>query len=100
MFYEDHSKSTWPASKSYENVRTAAEDLLISAKLNFFFSFPAWSHQSFLVMYQTDKPVVLYIYQDIQKIDEVACKAWYVNKCDSISKLKNVPLNNKKFYEN
>lgn len=69
-------------------------------KVELFVSFPAWSHQSFLVMYQTDKPVVLYIYQDIQKIDEVACKAWYVNKCDSISKLKNVPLNNKKFYEN
>ncbi|XP_057299676.1 uncharacterized protein LOC130630266 [Hydractinia symbiolongicarpus] len=95
-FWEGLPKSKRPASKSYGYVKDAAKDLLTPAKLKFF-SFLAGILQPFLVMYQTDKPMVPYMYQDLTKLLKnlmrLIVKPDVLTKCESISDLKAVNLN-------
>ena len=97
-FWEGLPKSKRPAYKSYASVKSAVEDLLTPAKLKFF-SFLAGFLQPVLVKYQTDKPMVPYLYQDLskllKKLMRLIVKPDVLTKCESISDLENVNLNDK-----
>ena len=64
--WEKLPKSKRPKSKSYEHLNSAVEDLLTPGKLQFF-SFFASLFEPFLVMYQTNQPMIPYMYNDLQK---------------------------------
>ena len=65
--WEKLPKSKRPKSKSYEHLKSAVEDLLTPAKLQFF-SFFTSLFEPFLVMYQTNQPMIPYMYNDLQKL--------------------------------
>ena len=55
--WEKLPKSRRPGPKSYEHLKSAVEDLLTPAKLQFF-SFFVSLFEPFLVMYQTNQPMI------------------------------------------
>ena len=59
--WEKLPKYKQPSSKSYANVNAAVEDPMIPAKLTFF-GFVAGILQPILMKYQSDKPMVPYMY--------------------------------------
>ena len=87
-----------PNSKSFLNLQSASNDLFIPAKLSFF-SFVAGILQPFLVKYQTDDPMVPYLYNDVfnisKKIMNLIVKPDIMIKCISDAELKNVNLSSK-----
>ena len=66
-FWQKLPKSKRPNSKSFLNLQSAINDLITPTKLSFF-SFIAGILQLFLVKYQTDDPVVPYLYNDLFNI--------------------------------
>ena len=56
-----------PSSKNHANVKAAVENPMTPAKLTFF-SFVAGILLPILVKYQSDKPIVPYMYQDLLKL--------------------------------
>ena len=61
------SMSTCPKNKSYENLVKHCADLLIQAKLHFF-SFVAGILKSYLVTFQTDNPMVPFMFDVLENI--------------------------------
>ena len=92
-FWEKLPKSRRPSSKSYLNLDAAVKDPFTPAKLNFF-SFIAGLFQPFLLQYQTDNPMVPYLYNDlitlIKKIMNLIVKPEIVKECANAADLKNV----------
>ena len=81
-YWEKLSKYKQPSSKSYANVKAAVEDPITGAKLTFF-NFVAGILQPILVKYQSDKPMVPYIYLDLLKLLRkltVSFKTWHCSK--------------------
>ena len=66
-YWEKLPKSKRPSSTSYINVKLAVHDVLTPTKLKFF-CFISGILQPFLLKYQTDKPMVPYLYSDISPI--------------------------------
>ena len=99
--WEKMTKSKRPSCKSYLSVVEAVKDPLMVAKLQFF-SFFAGQFKPFLVAYQTDQPMVPFLYQDllklIRKIMQIVVKPDVLEKCESGSDLKNVDLSNKSVF--
>ena len=96
--WEGLPKSKRPSSKSYANVLSAVNDVLTPAKLHFF-SFAAGIFQPFLLKYQSDKPMIPYLHNDlinlVKKILLLILKPDVVNCCNSIAALRNIDLNEK-----
>ena len=65
--WEKLPKQERPSLKSYANVKAEIEDQMTPAKLTFF-SFVVGSLQPILMKYQSDKPMVAYMYQDLLKL--------------------------------
>lgn len=87
-----------PASKSYPPVVEATQDVLAVAKLGFFSVF-ANQFQPFLVAYQTENPMLSFLYQDliklIRKIMQFIVKPDLRRKYESGRDLKKIDLLNK-----
>ena len=58
-YFEKFPKSKQPYSKSFLNVQDAVYDVFSPAKFQFF---------SFLTFYQTDAPMIPYLYQDLKEV--------------------------------
>ena len=84
--------------KGYTNVKAAVEDPMTPAKLTFF-SFVAGILQPILVKYQSDKPMVPYMYQDLlkllRKLMQLIVKPDIVANCSSAIDLKCIDLDDK-----
>ena len=87
-----------PASKSYPPVVEATQDVLAVAKLGLFSVF-ANQFQPFLVAYQTENPMLSFLYQDliklIRKIMQFIVKPDLRRKYESGRDLKKIDLLNK-----
>ena len=66
-FWEKQSAARRPSSKSYQTVLEATNDILTTAKLSVF-SFIASLFESYLTKYQTDKPMVPFLGQVLEKM--------------------------------
>ena len=62
--WEKLTPSKRPKGKNYQTVLAAIKDYLITGKLNYF-SFIASILQPFLTKYQSDDPLVPFIYDDV-----------------------------------
>ena len=94
-FWQKLSKSKQPKCKSYKIVCDTVDDQLTCAKFCFF-SFVAKTLEPYLVAYQTDKPMILFLYQDlsilIRKILEIIVKPKVVFDCNAAINLKRIDL--------
>ena len=97
-YWEKLSKSKRPKSKSYEHFKSAVEDLLTPAKLQFF-SIIVSLFEQFLVMYQADQPMIPYMYSDLQKLLRklilLIVKPDLLQNCKSATDMKNLDLSDK-----
>ena len=66
-YWESLPKSKRPSSKSYSNVLSAVTDNLTPAELHFF-SYVAGIFQPFLTKYQSDIPMIPFLYSDLLKL--------------------------------
>ena len=91
-------KSKRTKSKSYEHLQSAVEDLPTPAELQLF-SFFASLFELFLVMYQTDQPLISYMYNDLQKLLRksvlLIVKPDLLQNCKSATDMKNLDLSDK-----
>ena len=80
------------------NVKMAVADDLIPAKLKFF-CFIAEIVKPFLTKYQTDKPMVPYLYHDIvriiRRLMQLIVKSEILDKCSTFLDYEGVDLDNK-----
>ena len=94
--WESLPKSKRPSSKSYPNVLSAVNDNLTLVNLHFF-SFVAGIFQPFLIKYQSDKPMVPFVHNDLLRLVKrvllLVLKPDVVNSCTSITALKKIDLN-------
>ena len=93
-FWEKLPKSKLPSSKSYDTLKTAVLDELVIAILGFF-SYLTGMFKPFLTAYQTDHPVISFLYGDLFKlvknIFSIIIKP-DINKCETALKLKEIDL--------
>ena len=86
------------SSKSYANVKAAVEDSMTPAKFTFF-SFVAGILQPILVKYQSEKPMVPCMYQDLlkflRKLVQLIVKPDIVANCSSVIDLECLDLDDK-----
>ena len=96
-FWEKLQKSKRPLSKSYLTVKESVEDPLVTAKLHFF-SFVSSIVEPYLRKYQTDKPMIPFIYFDLKdlviKLLDIIVKPAVINNCKSGKQLKEIDLSN------
>ena len=97
-FWLSLSKSKRPSSKSFESIKTAVENPLTTAKLSFF-SYFASLFQPFLKKYQTSKPMVPYLYQDliqlVRSLLGIVVKNDVLEKCTTVQQLIKINLGDK-----
>ena len=88
-------KSDRPSSKSFFTVSSAVDDILLPAKLSFF-SFIAGILEPYLKAYQTEKPMLPFLYTDLKqlckKLLELIVKPDILAKCKSGLDFKNIDL--------
>ena len=88
------SKSKQPSSKSFINVQKACNDKFTILKLHFFRVFLQASLSRFLTSYQTDWPMILFLYTDltdlVMKILELFVKPDYEFKYFELRKVENI----------
>ena len=91
-FWNALPKSKRPKSKSYKN---ALQDNYLVPKLHFF-AYVANIVEPFLVKYQTDNPMIPFLYFDLNeiiiKLLEIIVKPDILEKCKSWQKLKDLDL--------
>ena len=97
-FWERLPKSKRPKSKSYENVKRAVDDPLLIVKLHFF-SYAAGIVEPFLKKFQTDKPMIPFLFFELKTIVtsilEIIVKPSVIESCiKSTKKLINIDLSN------
>ena len=66
-FWEKKPKSKQPKCKSYINVQKACNDIFTVARLNFF-SYFAGFFKPFLKSYQSNSPMIPYLYTDLSEL--------------------------------
>ena len=81
-FWESLPNSKRRSCKSYNHLMNAVSDILMPANLQFF-SCIAGIIQPFLAKYQSDKPVMPYLYSDILKLIK---KLMQLKKCYLLEK--------------
>ena len=95
-YWDSLSKSQGPASKSYEWLQRDYTDRLVPAKLQFF-AFVAGIFKPYLVMFQTDWPVVPFMCAELEKIFDKLHRLIFRQESFAapiINKLKKKWLNN------
>ena len=97
-YWESLPKSKRPSSKSYSNVLSAVTNNLTPTKLHFF-SYVAGIFQLFLTKYQSDKPMIPFLYSDLFKlVKSVLClvlKPDVVSPCSFLATLKKIDVTDK-----
>ena len=97
-FWVGFPKAKCTSSKSYEDVKKAVDDSLTMVKLSFF-SFFASLFQPFLLKYQTNKPMMPYLYPGLVallKSDlQLVVKDDVLEKCSSGVDLLKIDLGSK-----
>ena len=100
-FWQTLPKSKRPSSKSYENLHAAVKDSFTIPKLNFF-SYVAGIFKPFLVQYQSDNPMVPFLYNDLlnltKKIMLLVIKPEVVHNCSTFSELTKIDLHDKTIF--
>ncbi|XP_066934412.1 uncharacterized protein [Clytia hemisphaerica] len=84
-YWEKKPPNKRPKSKSYANVKTAVNDPLTVVKLKFF-AYVAGILEPFLKMYQTDKPMIPFLYFDLKSIVLTLMKLFIKPNCLSGAK--------------
>ncbi|XP_066910897.1 uncharacterized protein [Clytia hemisphaerica] len=84
-YWEKKPPNKRPKSKSYANVKTAVNDPLTVVKLKFF-AYVAGILEPFLKMYQTDKPMIPFLYFDLKSIVLTLMKLFIKPNCVSGAK--------------
>ena len=96
-FLEKLKKSKQPSSKSYLTVKESVEDPLVTDKLQFV-SFVSNIVEPYLRKYQTDKPMIPFVYFDLKdlviKLLDIIVKPTVINNCKSGKQLKEIDLSN------
>ena len=96
-FWEKVQKSKRPSSKSYLTVKGSVEDPPVTAKLQFF-SFVSSIVEPYLRKYETDKPMIPFVYLDLKdlviKLLDNIVKPTVINNCKSGKQLKEIDLSN------
>ena len=91
-------KSKQPKSKSFEAVKDAIDDVLYPAKLSFV-SYFAGLIQPFLTCYQSDKPMIPFLHDDIFNLVfsllQIVVKPDKLQECETMSDLKKIDLGKK-----
>ena len=91
-------KSKQPKSKSFEAVKDAIDDVLYPAKLSFV-SYFAGLIQPFLTCYQSDKPIISFLHDDIFNLVfsllQIVVKPDKLQECETMSDLKKIDLGKK-----
>ena len=91
-------KSKQPKSKSFEAVKDAIDDVLYPAKLSFVSHF-AGLIQPFLTCYQSDKPMIPFLHDDIFNLVfsllQIVVKPDKLQECETMSDLKKIDLGKK-----
>ena len=91
-------KSKQPKSKSFEAVKDAIDDVLYPAKLSFVSHF-AGLIQPFLTCYQSDKPMIPFLHDDIFNLVfsllQILVKTDKLQECETMSDLKKIDLGKK-----
>ena len=91
-------KSKQPKSKSFEAVKDAIDDVLYPAKLSFVSHF-AGLIQPFLTCYQSDKPMIPFLHDDIFNLVfsllQIVVKPDKLQECETMSDLKKNDLGKK-----
>ena len=72
-FWKSLPKRKQPSSKSFENVKTVVEDVLTPVKLSFF-SYFASLFDPFSLKYQTQNPMLPYLYTDLADLFRLVLK--------------------------
>ena len=85
-FWLGLAKSKQPKGSSWENVSGAINDLFIVTKLKFF-SYICSLVEPFLVKYQTQEPMIPYMYYDLKRLFKSLLKL--IVKPDALEKCKN-----------
>ena len=102
-FWEQLPKSKRPKSKSYESIKAAAHDVLTVAKLEFF-SYVASIVEPFLKCYQTDKPMVPFLYFDLKTLItsllKLFIKETVISEAKTASQLMKIDLDDSNFIPN
>jgi len=97
-FWEKLPKSKRPNSKSYVNVKSSLEDSLVLAQLHFF-SYVAGIVEPFLKKFQTDKPMIPFLFFELKHIVirllEIIVKPKIIESCKSARQLKEIDLSDK-----
>ncbi|MEO0688534.1 MAG: hypothetical protein AAFY76_26575, partial [Cyanobacteria bacterium J06649_11] len=97
-YWEGLPKSKRPTSKSYANLVSVISDPFIVAKLQFF-SYVASKVEPYLKTYQTDNPMIPYMYFDLKamlkSLLEMIVECGAVQKCKSAKQLMNIDLDDK-----
>ena len=98
IFWNTLTKSKRPKSKSYDTLKLALEDNFILPKLNFF-AYVASIVEPFLKKYQTDNPMVPFLFYDlksvIKRLLEIVVKQEVLEKSTSWKKMKAIDLSSK-----
>ena len=97
-FWEKLPKSKQPKCKSFLKVQKAVHDPTTVLKLEFF-SFIAGLLEPYLLAYQTDSPMIPFMYEDLQKLVtnllKLFVKSSIIESCASGLDLKKIDLFNK-----
>ena len=97
-FWEKLPPSKRPKSESFLNVQEAVKDSLKSLKL-YFFSFIASLMEPYLRAYQTDKPMIPFMCNDLEKLSKNLLKLFIkpevIDKCTSPNQLKEIDVRKK-----
>ena len=92
-FWKSLPKSKRPKCKSYETLKVAFDDHLMIPKLQFF-NYVANIVEPFLRKYQTDQPMVPFLFFDLKdtvtKLFEIIIKPEVLEKCKTWSKMKQI----------
>ena len=95
QFWAKLPKSKQPTCKSYKNVKDAVEDPFVITKLTFF-SFISRIVEPYLKMFQSDKPMVPFLYFElksvIKSLMELIVKSEVLEECKTSSSLKSLDL--------
>ena len=98
-YWKGLRKSAQPSCKSFQTVLESLEDTLTSAKSGFF-GFVATHIEPFLVKYQTDQPMVPFLYDDLtsicRKLLELIVKPSLITDARTSSDLMQIDLSDSK----
>jgi len=98
-FWEKLPKSKRPSSKSYASVLSSVNDAFLTAKLCFF-SFLASLVEPFLRKYQSDNPLLPFMYNDlkslVKSVMRTIVKPEELDKCKTGPQLVDMDLDDKK----